>query len=191
MSEQTMKARQTYLDNIKAKTGKTAQELAALARQKGFSKSSQVVAWLKRDFGLGYGHAGMVWYLMAHEADANTTPADRLEKLFAKKPKWREPYRELATRIAGFGSDVELAANMTYINVLRGAKKFAIVQPSSADRLDIGLKLKGVEPAGRLEEAGSWNAMVTHRVRISDPKELDDELLRWLEQAYRAVSGEQ
>lgn len=190
MSEQTMKARQTYLDNIKAKTGKTAQELAALARQKGFSKSSQVVAWLKRDFGLGYGHAGMVWYLMAHEADTKTTPTDRLEKLLAKKPKWHEPYRELATRIAGFGSDVELAANMTYINVLRGAKKFAIVQPSSADRLDIGLKLKGVEPTGRLEEAGSWNAMVTHRVRISDPKELDDELLGWLEQAYRAVSGE-
>lgn len=187
MSEQTMKARQTYLDNIKAKTGKTAQELAALARQKGLSKSSQVVAWLKQDFGLGYGHAGMVWYLMAHEADAKTPPTDRLEKLFAKKAKWREPYQALAAKIAGFGADVELAANMTYINVLRGSKKFAIVQPSSADRLDIGLKLKGVEPAGRLEEAGSWNAMVTHRVRISDPRELDDELLGWLKQAYSAV----
>lgn len=41
-----------------------------------------------------------------------------------------------------------------------------------------------MNPAGRLEEAGSWNSLVTHRVRIKDPKEIDAEVLRWLKQAY-------
>ena len=80
-----------------------------------------------------------------------------------------------------------MSANMTYINVLRKGKKFAILQPSTAERFDIGLKLKGVKPAGRFGAAGSWNAMVTHRVRISDPKQIDKEVLAWLKQAYEAA----
>ena len=49
------------------------------------------------------------------------------------------------------------------------------------------LKLKGVAPAGRLEAAGTWNSMVTLRVRVGDPKQLDAELLAWLRQAYEAA----
>jgi len=70
--------------------------------------------------------------------------------------------------------------------LLRGNKKFAIVQPSSAERLDIGTKLKGVGAEGRLETAGSWNNMVTHRIRIAAPKEVDKEVLEWLKKAYDA-----
>ena len=49
------------------------------------------------------------------------------------------------------------------------------------------LKLKGIEPAGRLTAAGKWNNMVTHRVRIGHSDEIDAELLGWLRQAYDAV----
>ncbi len=57
---------QAYIDNIQAKTGKSAADLKKLADQKGFSvkgklkpdvKAGQVVAWLKEDFELGHGHA--------------------------------------------------------------------------------------------------------------------------------------
>ena len=34
---------------------------------------------------------------------------------------------------------------------------------------------------------GSWNNMVTHRVRISNPKQIDKELLAWLQKAYKQV----
>ena len=52
---------QAYLDNIKAKTGKTPEDFHALAEKKGLIregvKTGQIVAWLKEDFGLGRGHA--------------------------------------------------------------------------------------------------------------------------------------
>ena len=51
---------QAYLDNIETKTGKTPNEFIALAHDKGFgadSKPSEIIAWLKADFGLGHGHA--------------------------------------------------------------------------------------------------------------------------------------
>lgn len=51
---------QAYLDNIEEKTGKTPNDFIALAAEKGFNtdtKSGEIVAWLKDEFGLGHGHA--------------------------------------------------------------------------------------------------------------------------------------
>jgi hypothetical protein len=55
-----------YLDNIEAKTGKSPTEFKDLAAKQGFLtsgklrpdiKAGQVLAWLKKDFQLGHGHA--------------------------------------------------------------------------------------------------------------------------------------
>jgi hypothetical protein len=51
---------QAYLDTIEKKTGKTPNELLALAKEKGFStdtKAGAVADWLKEDYDLGRGHA--------------------------------------------------------------------------------------------------------------------------------------
>ena len=93
----------------------------------------------------------------------------------------------MMAKLAGFGPDVKAAPTNTYISLLRGRNKFGIVQPSAAERLDIGIKLKGVAPEGRFAAAGDWNSMVTHRVRISDPSQIDAELVAWLERAYEAA----
>lgn len=187
-SDRDKKIFQSYLDNIKAKTGKTPADFRALAKAKGLTKASEVVAWLKKDFGLGYGHAGAIWHVIGHAEDVKATPNERLAKHFAgTKAVWRKPYEALAKRIAKFGPEVALAPNMSYINLQRNGKKFGIVRVSSAERLDIGLKLKGIKPTGRLEAAGSWNAMVTHRVRIAHPKEINAEVITWLKQAYDAA----
>ena len=51
---------QAYLDNVEAKTGKSAEALRALADAGGLAagvKAGAVVDWLKQDFDLGHGHA--------------------------------------------------------------------------------------------------------------------------------------
>jgi hypothetical protein len=61
---------QAYLDNIKAKTGKTAADFVKLAEKKKFIlkgeldpkvKAGQIVQWLKDDFELGHGHAMAIY----------------------------------------------------------------------------------------------------------------------------------
>jgi hypothetical protein len=94
-------------------------------------------------------------------------------------------YRALGYLVCNW--DFEVAPAKTYISLLRGAKKFAIVQISATERFDIGIKLKGIATTERLEAAGTWNTMVTHRVRISDSKEIDAEVLAWLKEAYDAA----
>lgn len=57
---------QAYLDNVEAKTGKSAEDLKAIATEKGLAdanglvpgvKATAIVDWLKQDFDLGHGHA--------------------------------------------------------------------------------------------------------------------------------------
>lgn len=63
---------QAYLDNIETKTGKTANDFIAMAKEKGFddpaTKAGIIVTWLKEDFGLGHGHAMAIVHVIKHGA---------------------------------------------------------------------------------------------------------------------------
>jgi hypothetical protein len=63
---------QAYLDNIQAKTGKSAADFKKLAEKKGFLKkgklspdvkAGEIVKWLKEDFELGHGHSMAIFAL--------------------------------------------------------------------------------------------------------------------------------
>ncbi len=96
---------------------------------------------------------------------------------------WRKPYDQLVRKIEKFGPDVRLAPTNSYISLLRNDRKFGVLQVIS-ERLDVGIKLKGAPAAGRFEKAGTWNNLVTHRVRVNDPKQIDAQVMSWLRQAY-------
>ena len=182
---------QAYLDNITAKTGKTPEEFVVLAGRKGLLepgvKAGQIVNWLKDEYGLGRGHAMAIVATINKHVGPPSSAADKVAKHFTgKKSAWRPVYDDLARRVSEFGPDTDIVAGASYLSLRRAGKKFAIVQVT-ADRLDIGIKLKDAPSEGRLETAGSWNAMVTHRVRIQAPRELDREVLVWLERAYAAA----
>jgi hypothetical protein len=80
----------------------------------------------------------------------------------------------------GLGGDVQLAPKQAWVNVRR-AKQSATVGPVSGDRLEVGLNLKDVAPAGRLEPA---TGMCTHHVRMSERAEFDAEVVGWLRVPY-------
>jgi hypothetical protein len=56
---------EAYIRNIQTKTGKMPEDFYALATGCGLMeeppRAMQIVAWLKRDFGLGHGHAMAIW----------------------------------------------------------------------------------------------------------------------------------
>jgi hypothetical protein len=60
---------QAYLDNIEEKTGKKPNEFIAEAKKKRLTESRDIVAWLKKDYGLGLGHARAIDYVIRHGAN--------------------------------------------------------------------------------------------------------------------------
>lgn len=63
---------QAYLDTIEAKTGKSPNDFIALAKAKGFDdptvKAGTIIAWLKEEFELGYGHAMAIVHVIKNGA---------------------------------------------------------------------------------------------------------------------------
>jgi hypothetical protein len=182
---------QAYLDNIQAQTGKTPEDFRVLAEKKGLInqgvKTGEIVAWLKNDYGLGHGHAMAIVLTLKTATQPQPSEAEKVDRLFkGDKARWRKPYDVLIAQIGNFGDGFSVDPTNTYISLLREGKKFGIMQVI-ADRLDIGIKLKGTDPADRFEAAGNWNAMVTHRVSISDQKQIDAEVMTWLKKAFEAV----
>jgi predicted transport protein len=105
--------------------------------------------------------------------------ADRLA------PQLKEVYARLLERIASLGSDIEQAPKTGYVS-LRRRKQFAMLQ-AGAKWINLGLILPQHQPTARLEPAGKWNALFTHRVRVVTTAEVDDELESWLRAAYAAA----
>jgi len=180
-------ALQSQIRNIETTYGKPLEHWFAVIDASGLTKHSEVLAMLKANHGLAHGAAHRVSLLarQRHDAAASSDPVDALYA--GAKAGLRPLHDALLTQIRALGA-FDIAPKKGYLS-LRRRKQFAMIQPSTASRIDLGLILPASTPtAGRLEPAATFNALFTHRVRISAATDLDDELRGWLATAY-ALAG--
>ena len=186
-SPEEMKA--SMIANLKEKTGKTLPQWLKITKAAKLEKHGQIVKLLKSDYGVTHGFANLI----AHETLAAAAPAasqsaknDPVATQYSGAKEHLKPiYDAILKTVQAFGNDVEIAPKKTYVS-LRRNKQFAIVQPSTKTRVDVGINLKGAKATKRLEASGSFNSMVSHRVRLEDSKQVDAQLKKWLKQAYEA-----
>lgn len=183
----------TMVANLKVNTGRDLAAWLKLVAKTEHQKHGAIVKWLKGEHAMTHGYANLV----AHHALAaqagpqakGAAAADPIDAVFAcKKAGLRPIYYALAKHIATLGKDVEFAPKKAYVS-LRRNKQFGLIQPSTQTRVDLGLNLKGVAPKGRLEASGSFNAMVTHRVRLESVADVDKDVRAWLRAAYDQAGG--
>ncbi|MBU1311392.1 MAG: DUF4287 domain-containing protein [Gammaproteobacteria bacterium] len=178
-------AEQSQWRNLEQSSGKSQAQWLELAGKQNFAKHSELVNWLKSEFGIGHGNANLIAH-RAKQAAAGGEPAaeDLLAAQYGGAKAALKPlYDQLISYVQSLGPDIELSPKKAYVS-LRRNKQFALLQPSTATRLDLGLNLKDVEPAGKLEASGSFNAMCSHRIRLSTAADIDDSVKHWLAEAY-------
>ena len=123
--------------------------------------------------------------LKARGTDAGS--AESGDQLITDQYKGKENlkpvYDKIIAEISKFGKDIEIAPKKAAVS-LRRKRQFALVQPTTKTRVDLGLKLKNKEVSGRLGNSGPFGTMCTHRVKIEDPSGVDKEVVSWLKEAY-------
>ena len=173
--------------NLPARTGRTLAEWAALVKKEGPGDRKERTAWLRKEHGLG----GTTAMLVAHAAEGRR-PADDyadgdalVAAMYGGKKAALRPVHEAALRAArALGKDVVPSARKTYVSLVR-KRQFGALQPSTTDRVDLGLVLPGVKAKGRLEATTTvGGGRVTHRLALRSPKDVDAEVRRWLKTAY-------
>lgn len=177
----------SMIDNLPEKTGRSLEQWLTLLAKSNLAKHGEIVKHLKSEHTVTHGFANLIAHhcIAGNEKDHSST--DLVEALFTgPKADLRPIYEALIKMVGAFGSDVQISPKKTYVS-LRRNKQFALIQPSTRDRVDLGINLKGQQPNRRLEASGSFNGMVSHRVRLTQTNEVNAQLKGWLRKAYDAA----
>lgn len=174
------KALQTMIDNMPEKTGKSLQEWKKILKNNSFSKHSEAVNFLKKEHNVTHGFANTIVSLSKEE---NNSDEDLVTNQYKGKENLLPIYENLLKVVNKIGKDVKVTPKKTSVSIIRN-KQFALIKPATKTRIDLGLKIKDKPTTDRLENSGPFGTMCTHRVKISDVKDIDKELIAWLKEAY-------
>jgi hypothetical protein len=181
--------RAAIIRNLKDKTGRSIGQWADLVGSKAPAGTrKERIAWLQREHALGHTQASMIVdWVDRPEVFEDRDPAALVEAMFKGKEPINPIYTRLASVIQELGDDVRLEPRQTYVAFSR-VRQFAVLQPSTATRLDVGLVLPDAAETPRLRAAGSFGSgRISHRVSLAHEDEIDAELTGWLNDAYEVA----
>lgn len=174
------KALQTMIDNMPEKTGKSLEQWKDVLKAKPFEKHGEAVKYLKTEHGVTHGFANTIVTLFRCESEQET---DLVSEQYKGKESLKPLYNKLIQAVAAFGDDVTITPKKATVSIIR-KNQFALIKPATKTRIDLGLKLKGIDEQGVLEGSGPFGAMCTHRIQLKSIDDINDTVVNWLAKAY-------
>jgi Domain of unknown function (DUF5655) len=174
--------RDMWIRVLQKQTGKDLGFWKARIAKKKFADAQGLREWLTREGVTGYARQLLVMEHFGYP-DFVTTPADKLiEGQYADRPHLRPIYEAVVSAAKECG-DIVIQARKGYVSLLTPKRTFARVRATTKDRIDLGLRLQGRQPRGRLKPSHIHETMPV-QVGLSALKDLDREVKKWLCQAY-------
>lgn len=148
----------------------------------GLQDEEGLRAWLTARGVNGYAQSLLVMERFGYP-DYLLAGADELvDGQYADRPQLR-PIYDAIIESAGMLGRVTIQARKTYVSLVSLRWTFARVQPTTRTRVDLGLRLEGVKPGGRLRPSRIHDTMAV-QISLTAPEEVDAEVLEWLRRAY-------
>ncbi len=145
-----------------------------------------VRAWLSEHGVAGYPQMLLVMERFGYPDFMLASAEELIDGQYADRPQLRPILDEVLLRAAEAG-DVDVQARKTWVSLVTPKRTFAIVRATTRDRVDIGLRLPGAAPGGRLLPAtGLGNDYINVRLALRSLDEVDDAVSDYLDKAYRA-----
>jgi hypothetical protein len=145
---------QAYLDNIEEKTGKMPTEFIAEAKQKNITQFKDIIAWLKRDYGLGLGHARAIAYVIQHgpNFEVKQTTGPHRDTSGTLKLDGKSKKKQASDLPIKLGAPAERALAGVGITTLKQLTKFSEAEikelhgvgPNAIGKLRLALEEKGL-----------------------------------------------
>ncbi len=184
---------QKWVSTLKDKTGKSLDEWLAVVKESGPKTEKDQREWLKQEFKLGTNSA---WWIAERAAGKGTetddpevylrTAEQNVEKMYSgKKADMRPLYDKLLALGLSMGKDVKACPCETMVPLYR-RHVFAQIKPTTLTRIDMGFALGALKAEGRLIDTGGYakKDRITHRITVSVPADIDNDVKRWLRVAY-------
>jgi hypothetical protein len=175
-------------ERLERQTGENLAQWNAKIRAEAPRDEPQLRAWLAERNVTGYPAMLLVYETFGYPNYLRKDAETLIDEQYADRPAIRPIFDRLLEVLPAVGA-VELQARKTYVALLTPRRTFASIQPTTKTRIDIGLRLEGARAEGRLEVAKSiGQSSMTHKIGVSSPADVDEEVASWLRLAYEANS---
>src|SRR5215510_12682294 len=167
---------------LKERTGEDVDTWNRRIKKERFDNAESLRAWLTDHGVTGYAQSLLVMERFGYPDFFLATADELIEGQYADRPQLRPIFDAIIDAAAGLG-EVIIQTRKTYVSLVSPRRTFARVQPTTKNRVDLGLRLDGEKPGGRLQPSKIHETM---RLQISftTRDEVDSEALDWLQRAY-------
>ncbi len=139
-------------------------------------------AWLAKQGVTGYAQSLLVMERFGYPDFLLATADELIDGQYADRPQLRPILDAIIVAAAGLGR-VTIQARKTYVSLVSPRRTFARIQPTTKNRVDLGLRLAGRKPGGRLRPSRIQETMPV-QIGLTARNEVDSEVVSWLKQAY-------
>lgn len=175
-------------DMLEKRTGQTVDAWNARIREHGFTDEQTLRSWLTEQGVTGYPQGLLVMEQFGYPDFLVASSDELIDGQYRDRPALRPIADAILVRVAGLG-EVTIQTRKTYISLVTPRRTFAVIQPTTRTRVDLGLRLAGQALDGRIESASSMGSgQVTVRIGLTAVEQVDDEVEGWLRRAYEENS---
>src|SRR5262245_53102021 len=170
--------KEMWIRVLKESTGEDVDTWNRRIEREGFTDEQSLRTWLAQQGVTGYAQSLLVRERFGYP-DFVTASADQLiEGQYADRAQLRPIFEAIINAVLEFG-EVTIQARKTYVSLVSPRRTFARVQPATKTRLDLGLRLAGQKPGGRLQPSTIHETMKL-QISLTSVDEVDAEVLSWL-----------
>jgi hypothetical protein len=174
-------------ERLIAQTGDDVATWSARVRAEGPDTLPELRPWLAERGITGYGAMVLVMERFGYPDFLTASADDLVEGQYADRPALRPVLDAVLAAASAVVPDVAVQTRKGYVSLVGPRRTFAVVQASTRTRVDLGLRLPGREPGGRLLAARSiGNGACTVRVPLAGVADVDEEVTDLLRQADAA-----
>jgi hypothetical protein len=148
----------------------------------GFTGEQQLRGWLAEQGVTGYAQSLLVMERFGYPDFLVASADELIAGQYADRPQLRPIFDAIIAAAAARG-EVVVQTRKTYVSLVSPRRTFARVQPTTRQRVDLGLRLQGLAPGGRLLPSRIHETMPL-QISLTTPDEVDAEALAWLQRAY-------
>lgn len=171
---------------------RTGQDVAAWNRriaEHEFAGKEALRTWLETQGVTGYAQMLLVMERFGYPDFFLATADELIDGQYVDRPHLRPILEAVLAAVQALGP-ITVQARKGYVSLLSPRRTFAVVKPTTKQRVDLGLRIDGKPPGGRLEDGTRLaGAAINLRIALNSPTDLDEEALGLLERAYRANGG--
>jgi hypothetical protein len=151
-----------------------------------FADEAALRAWLAEHGVTGYAQMLLVMERFGYPDFLLASADELIDGQYADRSHLRPILDAILAAVQGLGP-VTVQARKTYVSLVSPRRTFAAVKATTKQRVDLGLRLDGQAPGGRLRDgARLMGGNVNLRLPLATPADLDAEAIGLLERAYQA-----